>query len=459
MDDLMSFILSHHLAEDSALPNVLTAEVFYAFIEQNLPEALPGNLLQATNDWETMPQLIELTRSGIVFLNNDLIVEALDNAIGQNLVSLQVKMDKDVIKTAFSSLRQAYALDKPILIGNANLKTLLDESSIADGNYGMVADLLVSNNGINNNFWDAIKADGAITEKDIEDFEAVVTLGSITKNHLPTMKFLKKDIGSSPNKKFKKPSDVAKLSDDEFKLLIEANGNSVPENIPGSTMDEKVTTYAKVLQSRAEFTFPMVAMVAAVKKGDDHTLTKIDDVEKFIDEHTGMDFKTENLDKYLKENGIQVDKAVREEVKVFQRIHKLTPKAAAGKVLIEEGLHGSAKIYALSKSRLTNLFEARGVEAKYAVKLHEQAKSQYAQILAKLMEYAPQIHWGNPRAIIKQTYSKKELKDALGDIPNLETLFGSLDFCECEHCKSLYGPAAYFTDLIRFLKEHNSLIV
>src|SRR5690606_1167526 len=90
--------------------------------------------------------------------------------------------------------------------------------------------------------------------------------------------------------------------------------------------------------------------------------------------------------------------------------------------------------------------------------VYEQAKSQYAYIIGKLMDYAPQIHLGNPRAIIEQTYTKQEIQAVLGDIPNLEALFGSLDYCECEHCKSLYGPAAYLTDILRFLKSHYSLI-
>jgi hypothetical protein len=68
------------------------------------------------------------------------------------------------------------------------------------------------------------------------------------------------------------------------------------------------------------------------------------------------------------------------------------------------------------------------------------------------------MHVGNPQAIIPQTYSTQEVRELLGDIPNLEALFGSLDFCECEHCKSLYGPAAYLTDLLRFLNEHDSLV-
>ncbi len=34
-----------------------------------------------------------------------------------------------------------------------------------------------------------------------------------------------------------------------------------------------------------------------------------------------------------------------------------------------------------------------------------------------------------------------------------ETLFGSLSFCDCEHCRSVYSPAAYFVDLLQFLKN------
>ncbi len=36
--------------------------------------------------------------------------------------------------------------------------------------------------------------------------------------------------------------------------------------------------------------------------------------------------------------------------------------------------------------------------------------------------------------------------------PDLESLFGSMDFCACSDCTSMYSPAAYFTDLLNFIK-------
>jgi len=38
-----------------------------------------------------------------------------------------------------------------------------------------------------------------------------------------------------------------------------------------------------------------------------------------------------------------------------------------------------------------------------------------------------------------------------GLFPTLETLFGSVDYCECEHCRSVLSPAAYLVDLLRFI--------
>lgn len=46
----------------------------------------------------------------------------------------------------------------------------------------------------------------------------------------------------------------------------------------------------------------------------------------------------------------------------------------------------------------------------------------------------------------------KEL-NGLKDIDSIEDLFGSQNYCECESCKSVLSPAAYFVDLMRFTEK------
>src|SRR6266851_4299238 len=35
--------------------------------------------------------------------------------------------------------------------------------------------------------------------------------------------------------------------------------------------------------------------------------------------------------------------------------------------------------------------------------------------------------------------------------PDYATLFGSVELCDCEQCRSIYSPAAYLVDLLQFL--------
>ena len=44
--------------------------------------------------------------------------------------------------------------------------------------------------------------------------------------------------------------------------------------------------------------------------------------------------------------------------------------------------------------------------------------------------------------------------DAIKDVPDAKTLFQAAGaFCDCEHCGSVYSPAAYFVDLLRYLER------
>ena len=47
--------------------------------------------------------------------------------------------------------------------------------------------------------------------------------------------------------------------------------------------------------------------------------------------------------------------------------------------------------------------------------------------------------------------------ESIANLPDLQALFGSLDYCECSDCRSVLSPAAYFVDLLQFLKQRGAL--
>lgn len=47
----------------------------------------------------------------------------------------------------------------------------------------------------------------------------------------------------------------------------------------------------------------------------------------------------------------------------------------------------------------------------------------------------------------------QEFISYLEKLPGYQRLFSNLDFVECDHCRSVFGPAAYFVDLVRFVQD------
>src|SRR5260370_26303334 len=55
-------------------------------------------------------------------------------------------------------------------------------------------------------------------------------------------------------------------------------------------------------------------------------------------------------------------------------------------------------------------------------------------------------------ALSSSSSNRQNAKTALvQQFPSMASLFGNLDFCQCEHCRSVLSPAAYFVDLLDLL--------
>src|SRR3546814_2140858 len=49
-----------------------------------------------------------------------------------------------------------------------------------------------------------------------------------------------------------------------------------------------------------------------------------------------------------------------------------------------------------------------------------------------------------------------DLLDYVKSIPSYEELFGGLDYIAVDHCASIFGPAAYFLDIMRITDRYIS---
>ena len=135
-----------------------------------------------------------------------------------------------------------------------------------------------------------------------------------------------------------------------------------------------------------------------------------------------------------------------EEVAAAERLSRVTGRADEVAVLMGTGLRSALDIASLPQRQFVAAYaEALGGRAQ-AARVHAQAQQTAAGAkvasvrLLQSLQRAPFVLGGRaPAATIK-------------GMPDVATLFQAAGgFCDCEHCGSVYSPAAYFVDLLRYL--------
>jgi len=85
---------------------------------------------------------------------------------------------------------------------------------------------------------------------------------------------------------------------------------------------------------------------------------------------------------------------------------------------------------------------------------------QVYRMAANIQEKATLI-WANIKDAVSPHFNQalfnnlpEEFISQIQSIPGYDRLYGSLDYVECDHCRSIFGPAAYFVDLMRFVETN-----
>ena len=173
-------------------------------------------------------------------------------------------------------------------------------------------------------------------------------------------------------------------------------------------------------------------------------------VQSFFNTHSGI----------LKElpNWSEQDyKAAVQQVGKLHRVYQITPDDASMQVMLNHGLTSAYDVSGMTEKTFVKLFAEKFARPEHAIQIHRRAR-QVASVTynittggttggAKSYDVAP-------FAMSASSEAKDEARNELiKHYPTLEGLFGSMDFCECEHCRSVLSPAAYLVDLFQFIEK------
>lgn len=256
---------------------------------------------------------------------------------------------------------------------------------------------------------------------------------------------------------FLEAGDIVKLEETEWENLIRRESIEVPGSFKKGDENASVSAFADHLRTTFERAYPKQAIRSHFdRNAASYTWGKsVSDILK-ADESLDPSIPVVRLDrKYpelFKEGGGQ---EARRGLAAFQRLHRLTGRLDPIKPLVDAGLTSARAIAQTDPAefaiRFASAFGGRIDEARSAHKRAVRASS-----VAKLIYSTHSEEFKKePVATMQWGRLTDEQSNAL---TTWRELFGSKDlgFCECAHCKSIFGPAAYLFDMLLFLNRYTA---
>ena len=179
----------------------------------------------------------------------------------------------------------------------------------------------------------------------------------------------------------------------------------------------------------------------------------------FLMQHHGQfEIGMQPVEQFVARNQIQLEPEVQREITRIQRVRQITPSDGAMNALLRRGVDSAFAVVGYDRDEFVKAFKDEvGGEAN-ATLIHAKAQQVHNAVLNIATSYllasnAPGIGVHSPAQIVAPAPNVPD-PDTVGDViayPTLEKLFDEMDYCTCEHCRSILSPAAYLVDLLQFL--------
>ncbi|MBK6796742.1 MAG: hypothetical protein IPG76_08100 [Acidobacteria bacterium] len=310
----------------------------------------------------------------------------------------------------------------------------------------------------------ALEKDQSFNKTEIADLHTSFRLQELTQADFSVVRMLKDGFG------IRQPENIrllAKKSESEFVELVRSKHAAGEIRLPvevsapaGQVKLPEAEFYGKTLERQFREAFPTTAfsggLERALKNGGARGLRHAEAINGFLGEHESFELLNTPVDNFLSGNvrgrseRLARDEGFRLELKAVQRVFKLAPTFEATDALLADDLHSAQKIYRMGKSEFVRKYAGQqGFTAESASQAWNKAADTHAAALTIVTDLKALEADGLPLAL-------QNGNEDVSKFPNWNNLFQTGDLCECEHCRSVLSPAAYFADLLMFLKERKA---
>ena len=288
----------------------------------------------------------------------------------------------------------------------------------------------------------------------------------LTFNSAPLAQQLQKDIGSVSNISQIVNRDYYRPDawQNTLTALAGTGGDQalaalIPTIYPGQTTSDRLTAYSADLARKVRLSFPTESTARMI---DNQELALPGNtggnVSTFLKAAAPLGFKLGRtpLNAFLNKLPAGVpalDVASTASLKTLHRLYQITPSSESLQAAVKLGFTSARDIASYSRDQFLGKYSIYFPPGEGEI-VFGQAQT-VSSVTFNFFALAKQLDTTAPAYAISASGSDfQKAKNAIvQQFPTMASLFGNLDFCQCDDCRSVLSPAAYFVDVLEFLNK------
>jgi hypothetical protein len=442
--DVAHLYMAHVLGARNALRDETLFGIFSGGIPASLGTAL-GSLPDAGIDDAFLSQVL----AGVLAHARDSLDRALTAAVSGNVVPPSYADAQDVELGRLDDLRARATASKPYVRGKTSVSDLLAAGSVTSAVQTAFVAAFAAGSGRLGPTWKALRANKSLSKADLATLKTTLSVGELLTGNLPLVKDTLQRLSQET---LARVQDLALLDQGDWVARITAldpEASTIPPVLKDDTPAQRIARFAKSLAERFAGRYPSTAFVGGLAKARTTAFATKPELVAVLGANPSLDLKRTNIDQYVASKKLAVSPAALAELKTAQRLLRISPHYTSVEALRAAGYQSAQSVYFAGRdpflARMTGPFGS-AARAKMAF---ARAQITYASALTMFARHNLAL---NSTGFAAMASSAPD-PGTVATFPDLQALFGSLDYFGCEDCQSIYSPAAYLADLLQYLKQ------
>lgn len=442
-DDVAYLYVAHALGTKNEIRDATLFGIFYQGVPASLDAAL-GSLPDAGIDDTFTAQVL----GGVLAHSRSSLSQVLTAAVNANILPASYAATQDSELTRLDALRTRSTGSTPYIRGKTSLNDLLAAGGVADAVKTAFTQAYADTSGQLGPTWKTLRANKSLSAADLATLNTTLSVGELLTGNLP---LVKDTLNRLSQKTLASMQDLALLDESDWAARITAvdpRAASIPQVLPDDTPQQRIARFAKALAGRFAGRYPTTAFAGGLSKAQSSAFAQTkEELVSFLTTNPTLSLKHTSIDHFIATNKATISAPALADLKTAQRLFRISPHHATVEALKSAGHQSAQSVYFKGRGPfLAEMTTAFG-SASLAQMAYARAHMTYSTALMAFGRYNLAINGIGPAAL----GSPVPPPSALTNLPDLQALFGSLDYFQCEDCQSVYSPAAYLVDLLQYL--------